>query len=50
MRVTKHIDGPYPGLAKVRKQIEQIVQNEKSSARFDRYTARLRKKALIKYY
>ena len=50
MRVTKHIDGPYPGLDKVRKQIEQIVQNEKSSVRFDRYIARLRKKALIKYY
>ncbi len=49
MRVTKQIDGPYPGLDKVRKQIEQIVQNEKSSVRFERYLARLRKKALIKY-
>lgn len=49
LRVTKQIDGPYPGLDKVRKKIEQIVQNDKSSVRFERYLARLRKKALIKY-
>jgi peptidyl-prolyl cis-trans isomerase SurA len=49
IRVTRKIDGPYPGLAKVRKQMEEAVQNKKSSARFDRYIARLRKKALIKY-
>ncbi len=49
IRVTRKIDGPYPGLSKVRKDIEQAVQNRKSSVRFDRYLSRLRKKALIKY-
>ena len=49
IRVTRQIDGPYPGLAKVRAQMEQAVQNKKSSVRFNRYLARLRKKALIKY-
>lgn len=49
IRVTRKIDGPYPGLAKVKKEMEQAVQNKKSNARFERYLDRLRKKALIKY-
>ncbi len=48
-RVTRKIDGPSPKLAKVKPQIEQAVQNRKSSARFNRYIKRLRKKALIRY-
>lgn len=49
IRVTRKIDGPYPGLSKVKKEMEQAVQNKKSNARFERYLDRLRKKALIKY-
>ncbi|MGJ8657626.1 MAG: peptidylprolyl isomerase [Akkermansiaceae bacterium] len=49
IRVTRQIDGPYPGLSKVRTEMEQAVQNKKSSVRFERYISRLRKKALIKY-
>ncbi len=49
IRVTRKIDGPYPGLSKVKKDMEQAVQNRKSSVRFNRYLDRLRKKALIKY-
>jgi len=49
IRVSRQIDGPYPGLAKVKPQIEQSVQNQKSSVRFNRYIERIRKKALIKY-
>ncbi len=49
IRVIRKIDGPAPGLAKVKPMIEQAVQNKKSSVRFKRYLDRLRKKALIKY-
>jgi peptidyl-prolyl cis-trans isomerase SurA len=49
IRVTRQIDGPAPGLEKVKPQIEQAVQNRKSSVRFKRYLDRLRNKALIKY-
>lgn len=49
IRVTRQIDGPAPGLAKVKPQLEQAVQNRKSSVRFKRYLDRLRNKALIKY-
>jgi peptidyl-prolyl cis-trans isomerase SurA len=49
IRVTRKIEGPAPGLTAVRDEIEQAVQNRKSSVRFERYLDRLRKKALIKY-
>jgi len=49
IRVTKKIEGPAPPLSEVKPMIEQAVQNKKSSARFNRYIERLRKKALIKY-
>ncbi len=49
IRVTRKIDGPSPALAKVSPQMEQAVQNAKSSVRFNRYLDRLRSKALIKY-
>ncbi|MFT5905703.1 MAG: peptidyl-prolyl cis-trans isomerase SurA [Cryomorphaceae bacterium] len=48
IRVIRQIDGPAPSLAKVKPQIEQAVQNKKSSVRFERYMKRLRNKALIK--
>ncbi len=48
-RVTRKIEGPAPSLAEVKNDIEQSVQNRKSSVRFKRYMERLRKKALIKY-
>jgi len=47
IRVIRQIDGPAPGLAKVKPQMEQAVQNRKSSVRFKRYIDRLRDKALI---
>jgi len=49
IRVTRKIDGPSPGLDKVREQMEQAVQNRKSSVGFNRYLDRLRSKAIIKY-
>ncbi|MFT6792916.1 MAG: peptidyl-prolyl cis-trans isomerase SurA [Rubritalea sp.] len=49
IRVTRQIDGPAPSLARVKPQLEQAVQNRKSSVRFKRYLDRLRNKALIKY-
>lgn len=50
IRVIRKKDGPSPKLGEVKEQIEQIVQNRKSSVRFERYLDRLRKKAIIKYY
>ena len=49
IRVTRKIEGPAPSLSEVRAELEQAVQNRKSSVRFKRYMERLRKKALIKY-
>lgn len=49
IRVTKKIPGPPVPLAKVKDRIEREVQNRKSSARFNRYMERLRKKAIIEY-
>lgn len=48
IRVTKKIEGPSPPISKVREQLERVVQNKKSSERFDRYINRLRHKAIIK--
>ncbi len=50
IRVIKKIDGPAPALSKVKDRIEQIIQNRKSSVRFQRYLTRIRKRAIIKYY
>jgi len=50
IRIIRKIPGPAVPLSKVKDQIERIVQNRKSSTRFKRYMARLRKKAIIKYY
>ena len=48
IRVTKKIPGPPVPLAKVKDAIEREVQNKKSSARFNNFIKRLRKKAIIK--
>lgn len=49
IRVIRKIEGPAPSLSEMRDEVEQSVQNQKSSVRFERYMERLRKKALIKY-
>ena len=48
IRVTKKVPGPPVPLSKVKEYMEREVQNRKSSARFNRYMERLRKKAIIK--
>jgi len=50
IRVTKKIPGPPVPLEKVKNLMEREVQNRKSSARFNRYLDRLRKRAMIKIY
>jgi len=49
IRVTKKSKGPAAPLEKVKDLMEREVQNRKSSARFNRFIERIRKKAIIKY-
>lgn len=49
-KVTRRVKGPSPPLSKVRKQLEQRVNAEKSAARYNRWIDRLRNKADIVRY
>jgi len=50
VKVTRKIYGPAPPMSKMKEQLKNRVQSEKSSARFNRWMERLRDKAIIKKY